>query len=69
MLSTETYHIGFKMYFPFDIGTDDLNLENFGTLEIFSYNSFLTDYNNIALISLSRPRNAETIATKNSLNW
>ena len=46
------------MYFPFDIGTDDIDLEYFGTLEIFAYNNHLLDYNNISLIGISRPNNA-----------
>ena len=46
------------MYFPYDIGTEEIDLEYFGTLEIFSYNSYLLDYNSEALIKLSRPNNA-----------
>ena len=51
------------MYFPFDIGTEEIDLEYFGTLEVFAYNEYLLDYNDIPLILLSRPNNAETIPT------
>ena len=63
LLNTQEYHIGFKMYFPFDIGTEEIDLEYFGTLEVFAYNEYLLDYNEIPLILLSRPNNAETIPT------